>query len=205
MHTYFIDKSFRNAARLGLFPEVQKLIACGADPSEGLLYALMNGDVEMLNYLLSQGGNPDFLCFAGCHLLHFAVKGCYEEAVKCLLRHGADKNKKNGKGPTPLHIATKERLYFLADILLYAGASPNIRCNKHRTPLETATKMLDSYLVALLLRHDAIITKKAGKCCKKAKKLAKKSLGAARNFFAVRLEYSKYLEKKARLAKGPIH
>ena len=57
------------------------------------------------------------------------------EAVRLLLKHGADVNARNTNGFTPLHLASAANIIRL---LLKAGANPHIKNNRGKTPIQVA-------------------------------------------------------------------
>jgi hypothetical protein len=84
--------------------------------------------------------------------------------VKLLLEHGADVNKANVGGVTPLHIATYHNaLPTVIELLLEDGANPNARDVNCGTPLHDASYQGSSVeLVKLLLEFGADASIKAG-------------------------------------------
>ena len=74
------------------------------------------------------------------------------EAVRRLLRDGADVNAPQGDGMTPLHWAAERDDAELADILLYAGARVDAGTRiGHYTPLHLAARRAGATVVELLL------------------------------------------------------
>jgi cytohesin len=80
------------------------------------------GDVDSMRRLLDSGTNPNEARDAsGWTALHFAAAAGNEIAVKLLLDHGADANRKDGEGRTPLHIAAITRHRAIYDLLRTKG------------------------------------------------------------------------------------
>lgn len=81
-------------------------------------------------------------CCAGCDALtggtlHDAVKDGDLKALKALLRQGADPNRTDDQGWTPLHRASGYDDLAMVDALIRAGADPSIDCGG-LTPLHLA-------------------------------------------------------------------
>ena len=82
---------------------------------------------------------------SGCSLfradtLENAVKSENIEKIQGHLDAGANINKANADGKTPLHIAAENGHKSVAGILITKGADVNARDNKGRTPLHLATQ-----------------------------------------------------------------
>lgn len=67
--------------------------------------------------------------------LHFAIANCNKDVAFNLLQHGADPNKRNKYGETPLHLCTDKGV---ASLLVTFGASVTCKDKKLRTPIEHA-------------------------------------------------------------------
>jgi hypothetical protein len=80
------------------------------------------------------GNTPLILCIAKGH----ARKNCMPnfKLTKFLLEHGADPNKPDKEGFTPLHYAYMRRDIPTIDLLTRYGANPNIRNNNGETAVE---------------------------------------------------------------------
>jgi ankyrin repeat protein len=115
-------------------------------------YAAEGGHVDVLYLLLDRG--------AKVTLREAALIGDVYLAEE-LLKQGADPNKRDAYGRTPLHYAfwTPEGGWRcrveVAELLLKHGADPNIRDGEGKTPLHYAARHCGYYAVALLLRHGA--------------------------------------------------
>jgi ankyrin repeat protein len=92
-------------------------------------------------------------------ILHYLVVEDQEEAVKFLIRHGANVNARDRSDETPLTSAAESGLVEMADLLLAAGADPNAGGLWWRTPLLAAAmnERLTVELAALLLDKGAQI------------------------------------------------
>jgi ankyrin repeat protein len=85
-----------------------------------------------------------------------AAKGGDREAVRELLREGADVNATEGDGTTALHWAAMKGDVAMAEMLLYAGANPKATTRLGAyTPLLLAARRGDAAMVATLTRAGA--------------------------------------------------
>ncbi|MBU6447159.1 MAG: ankyrin repeat domain-containing protein, partial [Verrucomicrobia bacterium] len=103
------------------------------DPVTGLTLlhcAALNGQIEVLKYLLSQGADPHLVTPSGQTALHCAALKNQTEAVEYLLSQGCDINAQDKQGSTPLHYAMMHEKTHAAFQLLRQGADPH-RVNKY--------------------------------------------------------------------------
>ncbi len=79
------------------------------------------------------------------------------EILKYLIKHGADLNKGDNDGCTPLHAAALENNLSAAEIILEAGAQVDKEDKFGNTPLSEAayTYRKDLSLISLLLKYGA--------------------------------------------------
>lgn len=101
-----------------------------------LLLAAGRGDLELVQLLLARGAEVDGPC--GCDsqetpLLAAVIHG-RQEVAAALLQAGADPNRTNRAGFSPLHIARMRGLSALAAKLEAAGADPALKSRMGRTP-----------------------------------------------------------------------
>ena len=82
------------------------------------------------------------------------------EIVEILLRAGADKDKQDGFGSTPLHTAAFHGHKEVVELLLRAGADKDKQDCLRRTPLHLAAESGHKEIVEILLRADANIDAK---------------------------------------------
>lgn len=107
-----------------------------------VIHSAAEGDtVNVILYFSKKYGiDVDTLDFKKCSALHWAVIEGNEIAATYLLSWGADINKKDCFGNTPLHLsvyhAEKELNSRLTKILLLKGADRKIKNNKGKTALE---------------------------------------------------------------------
>jgi ankyrin repeat protein len=121
-----------------LFGETAKakaLIAAGADFNalrDGVSLphlAVMSGNIEMLDLLLTANANPDVSTNRGVTPLIAAVLSGAEDCASKLISIGVNLNAKNSKGTTALIVATTNKLNNTAIKLIRAGAE--ISCQTH--------------------------------------------------------------------------
>ena len=114
----------------GDFDGARKAIEQGADleakdPGTGasvLHYAVMRGNPEILQLLLSKGVDVNSRTRNGTTPLHTAVLYNRYEVAETLLNKGAEVDAKSSSGATPLAIATTARNRDIAELLRARGA-----------------------------------------------------------------------------------
>ena len=114
----------------GDFTGARKAIEQGADleakdPGTGasvLHYAVMRGNPEILQLLLSKGVDVNSRTKNGTTPLHTAVLYNRYEVAETLLNKGAEVDAKSSSGATPLAIATTARNRDIAELLRARGA-----------------------------------------------------------------------------------
>ncbi|XP_064389430.1 serine/threonine-protein phosphatase 6 regulatory ankyrin repeat subunit C-like [Halichondria panicea] len=108
----------------------------GRQQAEKLLSTVNNGDVRKVKSLLARGADPNH---PDCFPLHRACLFGYLEIVKALVEAGADPERKNKEGLSPVHYAAsnghKELLVYL---IRDCKASANTRDQFNNTPLHYA-------------------------------------------------------------------
>lgn len=128
---------------------VGKLITAGANPNmpdrngqTPAHLACQRSSLTCLEELFKgqDGMDPDLKNFSGFTPLHEAVFASCTETVKCLVKHGANVNSKDGKsGRTPLHHAVEAENVELIEELLKCGANPSEPAFSGNTPLQIAS------------------------------------------------------------------
>lgn len=123
-------------------------------PELDLFEAATFGDVPRLEELLSNApASATAMSGDGFTALHLAAFFGQADAVRLLLRHGADVDA-SGTGwmtGTALHSAVSARRVDVVVALLEAGADPNVRQSGGWTPLHSAVHNRDLRIVTLLL------------------------------------------------------
>ena len=128
-----------------------------------LSFATWNGDTQMAKSLLSSGlldVNANISRYvnniisrpAGT-LLTLAAEEGHEDVVLLLLNNGADPNKANNSGRTPLHSAASSGNLSIVRQLLYSGATPDIQDEFGCTPMFMARAHADHAIMQLLKKY----------------------------------------------------
>lgn len=127
-----------------------------------LCEAIRNKDIAKLMKIL-QPQDVDLLLDGGDSLLHHAINLGNEEAVKFLLLNNANPNLANGRGSTPLHLATEKHLKSLAELLLgRRSTNVNAKDEDQYTALHWAAQNGDEAITRLLLDRAAAINETDG-------------------------------------------
>lgn len=125
--------------------------------------ALQNGKEEPIKQALARGGDPDMIVPDSPHaqpVLAWAAEQYYssEARTRCqlLLEAGADPNKRDSKGTTPLHSATRRVHRDVVMQMLQKGGKV-LNANEHgQTPLGNAISEKDWPLVSQMLTPETL-------------------------------------------------
>jgi uncharacterized protein len=138
--------------------------------------ALFDQDLKRAAELLEIGAGVNYINQRGSTPLHDMIEHGKIDAVRFLLSHGADPNRRDIYGQTPLHHAVDSELQeaiFIYDtrheyvlpridlttLLLLHGADPNVRSAQGETPYEWAVSYGHQGAVELMLEHGAVDTR----------------------------------------------
>ncbi|XP_025806581.1 tankyrase-1-like [Panicum hallii] len=152
-------KSAKKLAKAG--KGVDEAVAAVSDPESkrhGPLHlGAAAGKVDMCKLLIEDfQANVDATDVEGATPLVFAVQGTGSTAVvSLLLSHGADANKADNGGISPLHIAAERGFYEVAELLLSKGADVDPICENGGAPVHIAAKMGHAKVLKLLLQNKA--------------------------------------------------
>jgi len=162
------DSALLYACTNGEANRAGSLLESGADPNavddDGwtpLMLAAMNGNREIVDMLLQHGADPNIgESEYGSPLAAAAVSPVAEEDVSsavidALLRSGAEIDKTNGSGMTPLFFAAREGKLDVVRSLLKAGADPKHRDVRDWTPLMFGIMSEQTDLIQALLNAGA--------------------------------------------------
>jgi len=94
-----------------------------------LLYAAINGDIEIVEMLLNRGANINAVNQYGITALHNAVRSKTMEIIELLLKRGAYVNAKDSYSVTPLQLAFENGSEEIVKLLLKHGAYVNSAYN----------------------------------------------------------------------------
>jgi cytochrome c2 len=117
-----------DAAKAGDVPELERLIASGADIdavevfAAPLHWAALNGHAEIIDALVAHGANIEIKTDQLGTPLHAAARRGQVEAVDALLRAGADPNSRDRYQFTPLMLAVHEAEMEAVAALIAGGA-----------------------------------------------------------------------------------
>ncbi len=113
-----------------------------------------DGNIEMVELLLSYGADVNAQNRDNVTPLHSATSKGDPRVIKLLLEHGAEVNAKTKNSSTPLHIAAEFRFIDtnVADLLLRYGADVNAKDSEGKTPLDVAIKSREESPMVTLLK-----------------------------------------------------
>ena len=99
----------------------------------------MSEKVQVVEFLLSKGADPNLQNSMGETPLHYAADNSLLEIAKLLCQHQADPNVPNTDGETALFQAVYRDHLEMLQLLLEHGANPNLVCSHlGRSPLHYA-------------------------------------------------------------------
>ncbi len=147
------------AAEQGRYAITNILIKNGANidakDSQGhtpLYAAIMAGRVRVAENLIKRGSSYD----ANRLLEQVAAQGLgHRDIIRLLVRLGADINRPNAAGDTPLLQAISQGNRVLAKHLIAQGADVNLPDSTGKTPLQRAETLHNENLIRLLKRNGA--------------------------------------------------
>ncbi|CAG0913146.1 unnamed protein product [Notodromas monacha] len=102
-----------------------------------LNYAVDSSLVQIVEYLLANGADPNIPDEEGNRLIHWCAFYGSVEMLESALETRCDINVQNKKGDTPLHLAARCMHYECVDLLISRGANLDLRNCKGSTPRET--------------------------------------------------------------------
>lgn len=120
-----------------------------------LFIALSQRHTITVNWLLRYGANAQSAAKDGDDtVLDFAVRTRYVPAVKMLVEHGADPERLDRTGESPLHRAATMGDYEIVKTFLMKGADPYLQNQSGETPVSRAVFHGRGPVVKLLVRCD---------------------------------------------------
>ncbi|CAL9166559.1 unnamed protein product [Musa hybrid cultivar] len=113
------------------------------------------GNAEIVEILLSRGGDVNLINDGGRTSLHYAASKGWLKVAEVLISHGAKINKKDKVGCTPLHRAASTGKSELCELLIEEGADVDVVDKAGQTPIMHAVICQNQQVALLLLRHGA--------------------------------------------------
>jgi len=155
------------AARQGDNEVVGQLLASGIDPntkkrngSSPLGAAFQNRKISTMELLLRNGASADTVLPIGWNLLSSSAISNRLDALKILLKYGANPNIRNKSGRrTPLMFAclSKSENIDVLQALLHAGADPNLEDHLGSTALNISINRSRKKYIQVLIKNEADI------------------------------------------------
>ncbi|KAL3320553.1 Ankyrin-2 [Cichlidogyrus casuarinus] len=161
---YYCDSDnntlLHNACMIGFLPAVDFLVSSGfhvdtpnVEGHTPLCDAALNGDPEVVQYLIQRGANVNPPAYWGSPL-HYACQRGFKQIIFLLVLAGAHLNHTDRAGRCALHLAIINKHEDCVDLLLKLGANPNSLCWME-SPLHMATKIGNVKLIQTLLTYGA--------------------------------------------------
>jgi len=131
--------------------------AVGENDRNLLICAVIGGQKDMVEFLLSRGAAPDpeYVSGSGGTLLHLAASKGLMELSSLLIESGFDVDAKDRYGLTSLHLAALSNQKEVANLLISKGADLNAQSDSAWTPLRCAQEMNHMELVEFLVLKGA--------------------------------------------------
>ncbi|PXY47142.1 ankyrin repeat domain-containing protein [Flavobacterium hydrophilum] len=153
------NTAFTYAARSGNIPLLKKLLEKGVKPNDNSLFTAAQGSrresntIETYKYLVEEVKiKPTALNNSGQNVLHLlAGKPNQTEIIKYFISKGADPNKADKEGTTPLMAAASARETSALELFLSTTKNVNLQNLKGESALTNAIKYGSPEVVSLLL------------------------------------------------------
>ncbi len=153
------DAAMRNDSEgvYSLLEQGEDVNAPQGDGMTALHWAAENGDIEMVEVLLSAGAGLNSTTRLGSYTpLHLASKMGRDTVIRALLGAGQDPNVPALSGMTALHYAAASGSIEAVDILVNGGAEVDAKeYDGGQTPLMFAAALNRAQVVEALTRHEA--------------------------------------------------
>jgi len=116
-----------------------------------LMITAYEGDVNMMNWLLLNGGDGAISDSAGDLPIHYAAIGSKPMSVLSLVDKGSPVNSQNKEKRAPLHLSVINQHTETVKSLLKVGASVNVQDKNSETPLHIAINSGSDEIASLLI------------------------------------------------------
>ncbi len=125
------------------------------NPTELIHQAVVDGNIDQVQQLLSQGADINSQNRMGWSLLRTAIQNRQQAVVEFLIAKGADVSAKDNSGQTPLLVAVNTGQKNIVELLITKGADVNVMGGRGDNALSLAKKRRNTEIVELLLEHGA--------------------------------------------------
>ena len=126
-----------------------------AQPEKSLNQAVVDGDIDRVKTLLSEGADVNSKNRMGWTLLQTAIRNQRTEIVTLLIEKGADIKAKDNRGRTPLHFAAETGQMVIVEQLIAKGAEINVMDSRADNALSLAKKNNHKEVADLLVKNGA--------------------------------------------------
>ncbi len=124
-------------------------------PTESIHQAVVDGDIDQVQQLLSEGADINSRNRMGWSLLRTAIQNRRQAVTELLIAKGANVSAKDNSGQTPLLVAVNTGQKDTVELLITKGADVNIMGGRGDNALSLAKKRRHTEIVELLLKHGA--------------------------------------------------
>ncbi len=116
---------------------------------QALHFAVLGGNVELVEFILQHGGNVNAQDVDGLTPIHYAATTGNVSVLVLLVRFGAFINTQDHQGETALFYAVREGQINALKLLLQAGANPALQNEDEETVVELCQELNDQSLLAV--------------------------------------------------------
>ena len=123
--------------------------------ARSLHQAVVEGDIDQVNLLISKGADVNMKNRMGWSPLHTAIQNRRQAIVEPLIAKGANVNAKDNRGQTPLHVAVNLGQKEVVELLIAKGADVNVMGSRGDNALSLAQRRGNKEIIDLLVKHGA--------------------------------------------------